>query len=388
MPRRRCSRPASGPRSTSTWNAPATRRKPLQLVVETQDADDADHRGVGRDRRDGRRATGSTATSWAGIAVPEAGAACYAVGRPSASRASKTGRTYGESGERTFVGRRGAGLRRLSASATNLSGFQLRPQGDRGGRQTAWRRGDCAAAGCETAQITRRRRCCPTSGSATAPSTSVIGTGADRAFWETLAAPQHEKRRKALVEWVRRGGRVVISVGTNPDVLEALKEIQEMLPATVPPGGKRTVHEPGVQLDRDGHQSTSTTGSTFRDGQSEFAVATLAAAGRTGRPTHRSSEDTATEASRWPSRGRTAWAGSPSSASTSTGRRSATGASAAGSGRTWSTQAGYQLPGGRTRSSTSYGTPVRRVHRSPCKAASTSSRACRSSRSAGWPCSS
>jgi hypothetical protein len=67
----------------------------------------------------------------------------------------------------------------------------------------------------------------------------VLGTGGDRDFWIKLSEQQNEKRRKALVEWVRRGGRLVISIGTNADVLDALKEIKDILPATV--GAKRSV---------------------------------------------------------------------------------------------------------------------------------------------------
>jgi hypothetical protein len=68
-----------------------------------------------------------------------------------------------------------------------------------------------------------------------------LGTAADRQFWVDFAAPQHEKRRKALAEWVRRGGRLIVSVGANPDVLNEVKEIRDLLPATVAPNGKRNV---------------------------------------------------------------------------------------------------------------------------------------------------
>src|SRR5262249_3003754 len=92
-------------------------------------------------------------------------------------------------------------------------------------------------------------------------------------FWLKLGEPQHEKRRKAISEWVRRGGRLVLSVGANLDVLEAVKEIKDLLPATAPPGGKRMVR---------GFQNAKWTASgTFGDRDvlinpaNEFPVATL-----------------------------------------------------------------------------------------------------------------
>jgi hypothetical protein len=103
----------------------------------------------------------------------------------------------------------------------------------------------------------------------------VLGTGGDRAFWELLAAPQHERRRKALVEWVRRGGRCIVSVGTNPDVFEALKELREMLPATIPPGGKKTVTRQPIQWSRDTRVNDQGGILDFPDGRSQFSVVTL-----------------------------------------------------------------------------------------------------------------
>lgn len=71
----------------------------------------------------------------------------------------------------------------------------------------------------------------------------VLSTGANRAFWEELSAPQHDKRRKAITEWVRRGGKVVVSLGTNVDSFANIREFKEMLPASIPAAGKTNVTE-------------------------------------------------------------------------------------------------------------------------------------------------
>jgi hypothetical protein len=68
----------------------------------------------------------------------------------------------------------------------------------------------------------------------------VLGT-ANREFWTELTSPAHEKRRHALIEWVQRGGRLVVSAGTNADLLASFKELQEILPATIPENGPRKV---------------------------------------------------------------------------------------------------------------------------------------------------
>jgi hypothetical protein len=69
----------------------------------------------------------------------------------------------------------------------------------------------------------------------------MLTTGGDPKFWASLS--KERRRLAALAEWVRRGGRLIVSAGNNADVLEALPEIKEMLPARVPPGAKRSVDE-------------------------------------------------------------------------------------------------------------------------------------------------
>jgi hypothetical protein len=69
----------------------------------------------------------------------------------------------------------------------------------------------------------------------------MLTTGGDPKFWAALS--KERRRLAALAEWVRHGGRLIVSAGSNADVLEALPEIKEMLPARVPPGAKRSVDE-------------------------------------------------------------------------------------------------------------------------------------------------
>ena len=196
-------------------------------------------------------------------------------------KGAKSGRNYGESGERTFQSMEGPGYVILGVG-TNLSGLRLVSGGvkDREDNNVQPNR-ELRGGWVETAQLIDVGLLPDQWFGYAAADLVVIGTGGDRKFWEDLAAPLHERRRRALAEWVRRGGRAVLSVGTNVDVLDSLKEIKEMLPATVPPGGKRTVESLGYVW-----QTSRTENGTdiiaFPDGHSPFSVATLQP--RTDRP--------------------------------------------------------------------------------------------------------
>lgn len=69
----------------------------------------------------------------------------------------------------------------------------------------------------------------------------ILTTSADRSFFAALA--NDRQRRKALSEWVRRGGRIIISAGAHADVINALPELKEMLPANLPASGANRVSE-------------------------------------------------------------------------------------------------------------------------------------------------
>ena len=66
----------------------------------------------------------------------------------------------------------------------------------------------------------------------------TTGTGSDeflrRLFGDQVSASDRAKRA-ALLEWVRRGGRVVVSVGSNAGLVAQLPALQEFLPFGVKP---------------------------------------------------------------------------------------------------------------------------------------------------------
>jgi len=244
--------------------------EPLAVVIETQDADDAFTEGsieiaamVKGDRLNnnefGRLVYLKPGKTYAEIKVRIKGA--------------ESGRTYGESGDRTHTSIEGPSYVVLGVGY-NLSGFRL-PEGQARGEDFQVVRGELRGGWVETAQIIDVGLLPDQWIGYSAVDVMVIGTGADQKFWEALAAPQHEKRRKALAEWVRRGGRVIFSIGTNVDVLEPLKELKEMLPVVVPPGGKRAVTAIPFIWQVAGNTTQRSDRIAFGDRKSEFAVATL-----------------------------------------------------------------------------------------------------------------
>ncbi|HJZ92411.1 MAG TPA: hypothetical protein VKE40_16160 [Gemmataceae bacterium] len=205
----------------------------LVIVVETKDADELSTEGsieIGSMRKDDRL----TAAELGRVAYLKPGQTYSAV--TVKVKGAESGKTYGENAERSHNGMEGAPFLVLGIG-TNLNGMRFPATNQRGDDfpSRALRGGWV-----ETCQLTDVGLMPDKWFGYEAVDLMVIGTGADRTFWETLAAPAHEKRRKAIVEWVRRGGRAVMSVGTNPDLLDAFKELKDMLPATIPPGGKRT----------------------------------------------------------------------------------------------------------------------------------------------------
>jgi hypothetical protein len=82
---------------------------------------------------------------------------------------------------------------------------------------------------------------------------AIIGTAGTKDFVPTLFGEPGEKnpairqRRDALLEWVRRGGRLVISVGTNAAVLSQYKALQDLLPLPIDPANPKADY-PAVTL--------------------------------------------------------------------------------------------------------------------------------------------
>src|SRR5207248_2244423 len=93
----------------------------------------------------------------------------------------------------------------------NLNGFRL-PSNERGEDAGLNPRGELRGGWVETAQLIDVGLLPDQWFGYGAVDVMVIGSGANHDFWEALGTPQHEKRRKALAEWVRRGGRVIFSV--------------------------------------------------------------------------------------------------------------------------------------------------------------------------------
>lgn len=61
----------------------------------------------------------------------------------------------------------------------------------------------------------------------------ILTTGANRDFFMELRDDKSaamERKRRALVEWVQRGGRLIISANRNQDVIGPWVELQELLP--------------------------------------------------------------------------------------------------------------------------------------------------------------
>lgn len=79
----------------------------------------------------------------------------------------------------------------------------------------------------------------------------VLTTSGDQFLSSLLDDPQHQPRRAALVEWVRRGGRLVVCVGKNQDVLARVEhdpkyaDLRDILPAAVT-GGERARSLPAL----------------------------------------------------------------------------------------------------------------------------------------------
>lgn len=67
----------------------------------------------------------------------------------------------------------------------------------------------------------------------------ILSTGDLEKFWTELKS--HPVKQEAILEWVRRGGRALVSVGFNLDLVNDLPLFKELLPATLPPGGKKAV---------------------------------------------------------------------------------------------------------------------------------------------------
>lgn len=151
-------------------------------------------------------------------------------------KGAESGRTYGEMSDRTFSGLE-APMFLILGIGTNLNGIRF-PQNVQGGVEE----GPASHGGwIQTANITDVGMLPDQWLGYGSVDLMILGTGVDKAFWESLADAQHARQRKAIVEWVRRGGRLIVSVGANADLLDAVKELKDILPATIQPGSKKMI---------------------------------------------------------------------------------------------------------------------------------------------------
>jgi hypothetical protein len=101
----------------------------------------------------------------------------------------------------------------------------------------------------------------------------VLNTGADDFLRKLFGEGGDKTKREAMLEWVRRGGRLVVAVGANAKLIAGeLRELRELLPLDV--SGSRTLGS--LALYWSGRESsTASTLSGVLTGKAPFPVATL-----------------------------------------------------------------------------------------------------------------
>ena len=62
---------------------------------------------------------------------------------------------------------------------------------------------------------------------------AILSTRDDKFITSLFTDPTYKTRLDALLEWVRRGGRLVVSVGKNASIVSQLPTLQELLPGTI-----------------------------------------------------------------------------------------------------------------------------------------------------------
>jgi hypothetical protein len=104
----------------------------------------------------------------------------------------------------------------------------------------------------------------------------ILGTAGTKDFIPTLFGEAGDKnpairaRRDALLEWVRRGGRLVISVGSNANLVAQYKALNDLLPYPIDPANAKAEY-PAVAL--------TWTHATPKDGLMKPKDGTVAVAG-------------------------------------------------------------------------------------------------------------
>ncbi len=186
---------------------------------------------------------------------------------------AESGRNYGESGARGSSGSEAlnAGSYLIVAVGGSLNSLRL-PSADAAAADAATAK-ELRNGWVSTSQITDPGLLPDHWIGYAAADVMVLQTGADRAFWEVLAAPQHDRRRRAIAEWVRRGGRLIVGLGTNVDAFVNLKEFADLLPATVPAAGKTNVNI--LEMKWQGARQNLNATLSYPNGKDAFASAIL-----------------------------------------------------------------------------------------------------------------
>ncbi len=69
----------------------------------------------------------------------------------------------------------------------------------------------------------------------------VVFTAGNDKFWNDFVQPQHQKKRDAIINWVKQGGRIILTAGINSDLLNSIPEFRSILPVTISAENKKTL---------------------------------------------------------------------------------------------------------------------------------------------------
>lgn len=254
-----------------------TFNEPLELVVETADADNSlTSMSVPLPAmQKGDRKTGYELGR-----VPYLKPAAYAAEVSAYVRTAK-GRTVSNTVKRSFTTRDPSDFLIVSIG-NSLSGYRLKPPnqgGDLNDPDSRRHRGGAI----ELAQCLEVGNLPDHWIGYSAFDLMILSTGDLDKFWTSLKS--YPVKQQAILEWVRRGGRALVSVGYNLDLVNDLPLFKELLPATLPPGGKKAV--PSLPLNWFSVKGNLTQSVELRDAAGAGEVFTAEITPRADRPYRR-----------------------------------------------------------------------------------------------------
>jgi hypothetical protein len=102
------------------------------------------------------------------------------------------------------------------------------------------------------------------------------GTATDEFLKQLFSEPAGARKRDALIEWVRRGGRLVISVGEKAKLVAQFEQLQNLLPYRLKPGEpSRTVGAVSLFWSAGQASQTNVLSGSLGDNSAPFAIANL-----------------------------------------------------------------------------------------------------------------